>query len=62
MPMGRMNAPAVFIRILNNLFVEMLDKVVVCLNDVVIYSTKAEEHFKLLEKVFIHLCKYTLYC
>ena len=37
----------------------MLDKgVVVFLDDVLIYSTIVEKHFKLLEKVFAHLYKY----
>ena len=41
----------------------MWDKrVVVFLNDVLIYSTTVEEHFKLLEKVFTHLQKYEFYC
>ena len=41
----------------------MLDKgVMVFLDDVLIYSTTAEEHFELLEKVFAHLSKYKFYC
>ena len=41
----------------------MLDKgVVVFLDDVFIYSSMAEEHFKLLEKVFSCLHKYKFYC
>ena len=53
MPMGLMNAPEMFMRMMNNLFMDMLNKrVVVFLDDVPIYSTMAEEHFALLEKVF----------
>ena len=56
MPMGLMNAPVIFMWIMNNLFVDMLDKgVVVLLNNVLIYSTMAKEYFKLLERVFTHL-------
>ena len=63
MPMGLMNAPATFIRTMNNLFVDMLDKgVVLFLDDVLIYSTIVEEHFELLEKVFACLHKYKFYC
>ena len=63
MPVGLTNTPATFIWTMNNLFVDMLDKgVIVFLDDMLIYSTMAEEHFKLLEKVFAHFCKYKFYC
>ena len=63
MPMGLTNAPVTFMRMMNNLLEDMLDQgVVVFLDDMLIYSTMAEEHFKLLEKVFPHLCKYEFYC
>ena len=59
MPMGLMNAPAMFMRMMNNLFEDMLDQgVVVFLDDVLIYTTTSEEHFKLLEKVFTRLKRY----
>ena len=52
-----------FIQTMNNLFMDMLEKaVVVFLDDVLIYSTTVEEHFKLLEKVFICLHKHEFYC
>ena len=61
--MGLTNAPATFMQMMNNLFKDMLDKgVIVFLNDMLIYSTIAEEHFELLEKVFACLCKYKFYC
>ena len=48
---------------MNNLFLDILDKrVVVFLDDIVIYISMAEEHFELLEKVFTRLHKYTFYC
>ena len=63
MPMGLTNAPATFMQIMNNLFADMLDKgVIVFLDDMLIYSTMAEKHFELLEKVFAHLHKYKFYC
>ena len=63
MPMGLTNAPAIFMRTMNNLFEDMLDQVVVVfLNDVLIYSTTLEGHFKLLEKVFTCLWRYEFYC
>ena len=57
-PMGLTNMPA-----MNKLSMDMLDKrVVVFLDDVLIYSTIAEEYFKLLKKVFTCLSKYKFYC
>ena len=42
---------------------DMLDKrVVVFLDNILIYSTIAKEHFKLLEKVFACLLKNEFYC
>ena len=56
MPMGLANAPAIFMRMMNNLFEDMLDQgVVVFLDDMLIYSTTVEGHFKLLEKVITRL-------
>ena len=63
MPMGLANAPATFMRMMNNLLEDMLDKgVVVFLDNMLIYSTMMEKHFKLLEKVFACLHKYEFYC
>ena len=63
MPMGLSNAPVTFMWTMNNLVEDMLDKgVVVFLDDKLIYSTIAEDHFELLEEVFAHLCKYEFYC
>ena len=48
---------------MNNLFMDLLDnRVLVFLDDVLIYSIMVEEHFKLLEKVFAWLHKYEFYC
>ena len=63
MPMGLTNAPATFMQTMNNLFMDLLDNgVLVFLDDMLIYSTMVEEHFKLLEKVFACLHKYKFYC
>ena len=61
--MGLTNVPATCMQMMNNLFMDMLDKgVIVFLDNMLIYSTVAEEHFELLEKVFACLCKYKFYC
>ena len=61
--MGMINAPATFMKTMNNLFIDMLDKgVVVFLDDVLIYSAMVEAHFELMEKVFTCLCKYEFFC
>ena len=61
MPMGLITAPKTLIQTMNNLFVDLLDKVVVFLYDILIYSRTMEEHFELLEKVFTRLYKYAFY-
>ena len=51
--MGLKNAPAMFMQTMNNLFMDLLDNgILVFLDDMSIYSTMIEEHFKPLEKVF----------
>ena len=63
MPMGLTNALATFIQTMNNLLEDMLDKrVVVFIDDVLIYSTIVETHFQLLDMVFAYLHKYQFYC
>ena len=56
--MGLMNATAMFMQTMNNLFLDMLDSgVVVFLDDILVYSCIVEEHFTLLEnkcKVLLH--------
>ena len=60
---GFTNAPEMFMKIVNNLFVDFLDKkVLVFLDNTLIYSITAEKHFKLLEKEFACLCRHIFYC
>ena len=57
-PMVLMNTPAVLVQMMNDLFIDFLDKgVVVLLDAILIYSMTMEEHFELLEKVITSLCK-----
>ena len=56
MPFGFTNAPATFMRTMNNLFADLLDLgVVVFLDDILLYSSTLEEHVALLDKVFARL-------
>ena len=57
-----MNAPKLLTWTMKNLFVDMMDKVVVdFLDSTLIYTYMVQEEFKLLKKVFICLYKYTFY-
>ena len=59
---GLMNMPALFMRTVNSLFMDLLDNgVVVFLDDMLIYSTMVGKHYKFLEKVFAYLIKYESY-
>ena len=58
MPFGLCNAPATFMRAMNNLFADLLDKgVVVFLDDILIYAATIEEHDRILREVFDRLRK-----
>ncbi|CAI7783057.1 unnamed protein product [Closterium sp. NIES-53] len=53
MPFGLTNVPSTFQLTMNGVFRDMQDrKVVVYLNDILVYSKTKEEHFKDLEEVF----------
>ena len=50
MPMGLTNAPATFMRTMNNLFLDMLDSgMAVFLDDILVYSGMVGKHFTFLE-------------
>ena len=63
LPMGLTNAPATFMRAMNNLFTDLLDRgVIVFLDDILVYSHTREEHVQLLRTVFGKLREHRFYC
>ena len=62
MSFGLTNAPAIFSRLMNSVFMEYLDKlVVVYLDDILIYSKNEEEHAEHLRLVLTKLREHRLY-
>ena len=56
MPFGLTNAPATFMRTMNSLFSDLLDRGLVCfLDDILLYSKTLSEHVQLLRTVFDRL-------
>ena len=63
MPMGLTNAPATFMRTMNNLSSDMLDRgVVAFMDDVLPYSSTIEDHELLVKAVFKRLQEKQFYC
>lgn len=62
MPFGLTNAPATFMRLMNDLFHDMLDDgVLVFLDDIMIYSKNLDDHRRLVRRVLDRLRKEKLY-
>lgn len=62
MPMGLCNAPATFMRLMHEVFDDMLDRfVVIYLDDILIYSKTREEHIQHLRQVLDRLRQHSLY-
>ena len=60
--MGLMNAPAVFMKIMNRLFIDILDKgVVLFLDGILIFSNTVEKYLELLKILLTCLCKHAFY-
>ena len=61
--MGLTNAPAAFVRAMNNLFSDILNREVVAfMDDVLLYSSTIEKHEQLLKAVFKRLQEKLFYC
>lgn len=53
LPFGLMNAPATFMKAMNNMFLDYLDEfIILYLDDILIYSSSADEHWRHLRLVF----------
>ena len=62
MSFGLTNAPATFMRLMNSVFMEYLDKfVVVYIDDILVYSKSEEEHAEHLRLVLSKLREHKLY-
>ncbi|BBH02560.1 transposable element gene [Prunus dulcis] len=62
MSFGLTNTPATFCTLMNKVFPPLLDKfVVVCINDIVVYSNSLEKHLEYLQRVFQVLRENKLY-
>jgi hypothetical protein len=62
MSFGLMNAPAFFMNLMNNVFMNYLDKfVVVFIDDTLIYSQNEEEHVDHVKMVLQRLREHQLY-
>ena len=59
---GLMNAPGIFLNIMNCIFFDMLDNnVVLYLDDILIITKIEAEHKSILSEVFNHLVYYLLF-
>ena len=62
MLMGLMNAAAMFMQTMNNLFSNILDSgMAIFLDDILVYLCIVKKHFTLLEKVLVHLCQHIFF-
>src|ERR1700675_468903 len=62
MPFGLKNAPATFVRLMDEVFQDYLDRfLIVYLDDIVVYSKSLDEHLHHLELIFSRLCEHKLY-
>lgn len=61
MPFELTNAPATFSCMINCIFIDHQNFVIVFFDDILVFSTSEQEHFSHLDTVFNLLCKNQLY-
>lgn len=62
MPLGLLNAPATFQSLMNIIFCDFIDDIVVIyLDDIVVYSNTSDEHLEHLENILSTLRENKLY-
>src|SRR3984893_2119853 len=62
MPFGLKNAPATFVKLMDEVFQEYMDKfIIVYLDDIVVYSKDTQDHLHHLQLVFNRLQDHKLY-
>ena len=63
LPMGLTNALATFMRTMNDLFAELLDRgIIAFFNDGLVYGRTRGKHVQLLRMVFYKPCEHCFYC
>ena len=61
MPFGLVNAPATFQRLMDSVLSGLMDKCLVYLDDILIFSESLDDHFVSIQLVFDRLLKHRLY-
>ena len=61
MPFGLVNAPATFQRLIDSVLSGLMDKCLVYLDDILIFSETLDDHFVSIQLVFDWLLKHRLY-
>ena len=61
MPFGLVNAPATFQRLMDSVLGGLMDKCIVYLDDILVYSKTIDEHYDSIRLIFDRLLRHKLY-